>query len=54
MNSLIEQIRYEKGGTAGAYSPVRVFAEGDVKGQELLFDECLVEEAVDKNSEFPY
>ena len=54
LNSLIEQIRYEKGGTAGAFAPVRVFIDGDMKGQEELFNECLVEEAVDKNTEFPY
>jgi hypothetical protein len=55
LNSLLEQIRYEKGGTAGAYSPIRVYIEGDEKGvREVLFDECLVEEALDKNIEFPY
>ena len=54
LNTLIEQLRYEKAGTAGAYPPVRVFVDGDKKGMEMLFDECLVEDAVDKNSEFPY
>ena len=54
LNSLIEHLRYEKAGTAGAYPPVRVFVDGDTKGMEVLFDECLVEDAVDKNSEFPY
>ena len=54
LNTLIEQLRYEKAGTAGAYPPVRVFVDGDKKGMEVLFDECLVEDAVDKNSEFPY
>lgn len=54
LNNLIEQLRYEKGGTAGAYPPVRVFVDGDKKGVEMLFDECLVEDAMDKNTEFPY
>ena len=54
LNTLIEQLRYEKAGTAGAYPPVRVFVDGDKKGMEALFDECLVEDAMDKNSEFPY
>lgn len=54
LNNLIEQIRYEKGGTAGAYSPVRVYVDGDPQIPLALFDDCLVEDAIDKNTEFPY
>lgn len=51
---MLEQIRNEKGGTAGAYAPVRVIVDGDQKGIEMLFEECLVESTVDIKSEFPY
>jgi len=54
LNNFLEQIRYEKGGAAGACAPVRVWVEGDPKVKDILFDECLVEDAVDKNTEFPY
>ena len=53
--SLIEQIRNEMGGTGGAISPDRIFVDGDKAGiNEIIFQECLVEEAVDKQTEFPY
>jgi hypothetical protein len=54
LNNFLEQIRYEKGGTAGPCAPVRVWVEGDQKVNTELYDECLVEDAVDKNTEFPY
>jgi len=56
VNTLIEQIRYEKGGTAGAYSPIRIFVDGDTKKafNKILIEECLVEESVDRQREFPY
>ena len=49
---LIEQIKAEKGGSA--LSPVRVFIDGDTNNTNLLLDECVVEDTIDKNSEFPY
>lgn len=52
--NLLEQIRYEKGGTAGAYSPIRVYIEGDMNILAAVYDSCLVEDAIDKNTEFPY
>lgn len=47
-------MRYEKGGTAGAYAPIRIFLDGDKGGLTRLYDECLIEDAVDPNAEFPY
>lgn len=52
--NLLEQIRYEKGGTAGAYSPIRVYVEGDLNIPAAVYDPCIVEDAIDKNTEFPY
>lgn len=54
IHSLLEQLRYEKGGTAGAYAPIRIFLDGDKGGLTRLYDECLIEDAVDPNAEFPY
>ena len=49
---LIEQIKAEKGGAA--LSPVRVFIDGDQNSTNMLLEECVVEDTIDKNSEFPY
>ena len=49
---LIEQIKAEKGGSA--LSPVRVFIDGDQNSTNMLLEECVIEDTVDKNSEFPY
>lgn len=45
---MIEQLRNEKGGTAGSFSPIRVFLDGDKKIFSILIDECLVEDTSDK------
>jgi hypothetical protein len=42
LSSLIEQIKYEKGGQGAC--PVRIIVEGDREGAQTIFDECLVEE----------
>lgn len=49
--SFLEQIKSEK--SAGAYPPVRIMYGADKRERELV-NECLVEDSVDKNSDFPY
>uniref|UniRef100_A0A7S3IHI3 Uncharacterized protein n=1 Tax=Strombidium inclinatum TaxID=197538 RepID=A0A7S3IHI3_9SPIT len=54
LGTLVEQLRYEMGGTAGSYAPVRVFLDGDQQGTTELYTDYLIEDTVDKNSEFNY
>ena len=54
MNTFLEQLRYERGGTAGAYPSVRIILDGDKHGTTALYEECLIEGAVDSTQEFPY
>ncbi len=49
--SFIEQIRYEKVG--GANAPLRLIYAGDQNEKELI-ENCMVEDSVDVNREFPY
>ena len=58
-NTLLEQLRYEKGGTAGSYQPTRIFLDALSRSKksfmnDLLFEECLAEESLDRGKDFQY
>ncbi len=54
LGSLVEQLGYEMGGTAGSYPPVRIYLDGDQQGTAELCQDYLIEDTVDKNNEFNY